>query len=402
MAPGLYRAMPGNQAIAWGLLAAAQRSTLPVVYGAYPITPASGILEALAMHKRFRIRTSRRGRDRAVTAASAPPWRGPSAARLRRPRQSARQREGTARAPPLRCDLRNPARRPSTGAAHNQDEQGGPQQASKSQQRSAKVWRPLRRRLLYIAYGRAHGVKSWCPCGHQRRVSANGSEPGSSGPRDRCHHRSPVPHGEGRVFVRYLRRSAHSRARGCVRHTRLEPASRHREADAPANPRTIRQPTTQVRTAAEKCDGGSRRDPQSINGRATGAHRGGWGGNLWRHQSAGERERRTASGAATPADLNRFAPTRHILGSYPGARAGDQQRGQLGGGCAAGMVTRWLNRVRGLPLASDAIYESITTPRGDRMSAPGRSRGVATPSSPRGLRVRPGRAMVSGRGDYAI
>src|SRR5918993_333560 len=54
MPPGLYRAMIGNRALAWGLLAAAERSKLPIVYGAYPITPASGILEALAMHKRFR------------------------------------------------------------------------------------------------------------------------------------------------------------------------------------------------------------------------------------------------------------------------------------------------------------------------------------------------------------
>ena len=57
MAPGLYRAMTGNRALAWGLLAAAQRSTLQVVYGAYPITPASSVLEELAMHKRFRVRT---------------------------------------------------------------------------------------------------------------------------------------------------------------------------------------------------------------------------------------------------------------------------------------------------------------------------------------------------------
>ena len=57
MAPGLYRAMTGNRALAWGLLAASQRSTLPIVYGAYPITPASSVLEELAMHKRFRIRT---------------------------------------------------------------------------------------------------------------------------------------------------------------------------------------------------------------------------------------------------------------------------------------------------------------------------------------------------------
>jgi len=57
MAPGLYRAMTGNRALAWGLLAAAERSKVPVVYGAYPITPASSVLEELAMHKRFRIRT---------------------------------------------------------------------------------------------------------------------------------------------------------------------------------------------------------------------------------------------------------------------------------------------------------------------------------------------------------
>src|SRR5947208_1624782 len=57
MAPGLYRAMTGNRALAWGILAAAQRSRVPVVYGAYPITPASDILHELAMHKRFGGRT---------------------------------------------------------------------------------------------------------------------------------------------------------------------------------------------------------------------------------------------------------------------------------------------------------------------------------------------------------
>ena len=57
MPPGLYRAMTGNRALAWGLLAAAQRSNVPLVYGAYPITPASEILHELALHKRFRVRT---------------------------------------------------------------------------------------------------------------------------------------------------------------------------------------------------------------------------------------------------------------------------------------------------------------------------------------------------------
>jgi len=57
MAPGVYRSMTGNRALAWGILAAAQRTGLQVVYGAYPITPASDILHELSMHKRFHVRT---------------------------------------------------------------------------------------------------------------------------------------------------------------------------------------------------------------------------------------------------------------------------------------------------------------------------------------------------------
>jgi 2-oxoglutarate ferredoxin oxidoreductase subunit alpha len=57
MAPGLYRSMTGNRALAWGVLAAAERTSLPVVYGAYPITPASDVLHELSLHKRFGVRT---------------------------------------------------------------------------------------------------------------------------------------------------------------------------------------------------------------------------------------------------------------------------------------------------------------------------------------------------------
>jgi 2-oxoglutarate/2-oxoacid ferredoxin oxidoreductase subunit alpha len=57
MAPGTYRSMTGNRALAWGILAAAQRTGLPVVYGAYPITPASDVLHELSLHKRFHVRT---------------------------------------------------------------------------------------------------------------------------------------------------------------------------------------------------------------------------------------------------------------------------------------------------------------------------------------------------------
>ena len=70
MAPGVYRSMTGNRALAWGLLAAAQRTQIPIVFGAYPITPASSILEELAMHKRFRVRTFQ-AEDEIAAVASA-------------------------------------------------------------------------------------------------------------------------------------------------------------------------------------------------------------------------------------------------------------------------------------------------------------------------------------------
>ncbi len=57
LAPGIYRQITGNQALAYGLIAASQKSKLPLFLGAYPITPASGILEELANHKNFGVRT---------------------------------------------------------------------------------------------------------------------------------------------------------------------------------------------------------------------------------------------------------------------------------------------------------------------------------------------------------
>jgi 2-oxoglutarate ferredoxin oxidoreductase subunit alpha len=55
--PGTYRNITGNQALAYGLIAAAVKSGLPLFLGAYPITPASSILEELARHKNFGVRT---------------------------------------------------------------------------------------------------------------------------------------------------------------------------------------------------------------------------------------------------------------------------------------------------------------------------------------------------------
>ncbi len=56
MPAGTYRQISGNLALAYGLLAASQRSGLPLFLGAYPITPASDILHELSKHKRFGVR----------------------------------------------------------------------------------------------------------------------------------------------------------------------------------------------------------------------------------------------------------------------------------------------------------------------------------------------------------
>jgi 2-oxoglutarate/2-oxoacid ferredoxin oxidoreductase subunit alpha len=55
--PGTYRNVTGNQALAMGLVAASVKSGLPLFLGAYPITPASDILQDLARHKNFGVRT---------------------------------------------------------------------------------------------------------------------------------------------------------------------------------------------------------------------------------------------------------------------------------------------------------------------------------------------------------
>jgi 2-oxoglutarate ferredoxin oxidoreductase subunit alpha len=54
---GLYRNITGNNALAYGLAAAAHRSGLKLFLGSYPITPASDILHALSRMKRFGVTT---------------------------------------------------------------------------------------------------------------------------------------------------------------------------------------------------------------------------------------------------------------------------------------------------------------------------------------------------------
>ena len=57
LAPGTYRNITGNEALSLGLVAASVQSGLDLFLGAYPITPASGILEQLARYKHLGVRT---------------------------------------------------------------------------------------------------------------------------------------------------------------------------------------------------------------------------------------------------------------------------------------------------------------------------------------------------------
>jgi len=57
MRPGTYRAIRGAEALALGLVAATDRSGLPLFYGSYPITPASDILHEVSKHKNFGVMT---------------------------------------------------------------------------------------------------------------------------------------------------------------------------------------------------------------------------------------------------------------------------------------------------------------------------------------------------------
>ncbi len=54
---GAYRKISGNEAVALGLVTAAQKANKPLFYGSYPITPASDILHFLASLRHFDVLT---------------------------------------------------------------------------------------------------------------------------------------------------------------------------------------------------------------------------------------------------------------------------------------------------------------------------------------------------------
>jgi 2-oxoglutarate/2-oxoacid ferredoxin oxidoreductase subunit alpha len=57
ISPGTYRKITGNEAAVLGFVAAAQLAGKTLVYGSYPITPASPILEGLAEMRRYGVKT---------------------------------------------------------------------------------------------------------------------------------------------------------------------------------------------------------------------------------------------------------------------------------------------------------------------------------------------------------
>jgi 2-oxoglutarate ferredoxin oxidoreductase subunit alpha len=57
LTPGEYRNISGNEATAWGLVTGARLAGLKVMYGSYPITPASNLLHNLARLKHFGVTT---------------------------------------------------------------------------------------------------------------------------------------------------------------------------------------------------------------------------------------------------------------------------------------------------------------------------------------------------------
>ena len=68
--PGVYRNITGNTALALGCVAASVCMQRPLVAGAYPITPASDVLQELAKHRNFGIKTFQ-AEDEIAAAAAA-------------------------------------------------------------------------------------------------------------------------------------------------------------------------------------------------------------------------------------------------------------------------------------------------------------------------------------------
>ncbi len=377
MAPGLYRAMTGNRALAWGLLAAAERSKVPVVYGAYPITPASSVLEELAMHKRFRVRTIQAEDEiAAVTAAIGASFGGAIGVTGSSGPGIALKGEGiglavTAELPLVIFNIQRAG--PSTGMP-TKTEQADLMQAlyGRNSEAPVVVLAPATPGdCFYVAYEAVRiAAKYMVPViVLSDGFLANGSEPwlipdvNTLPPIEIKFRTDP----EG--FFAYLRDPA-TLARPWVRPG--TPGLEHRiggiekqdvtgniSYDPENHDHMIRVRAEKVRRVAQEIP------PTSINGPATGDLLVvGWGGTYGSITAAVERAQ--AEGKSVAAvhlrHLNPLPPDLgHVLREYRRVLVPEINSGQLVRVLRAEYLVDAVgfNRVRGLPLASDEIYDAI-------------------------------------------
>ncbi len=378
MAPGLYRAMTGNRALAWGLLAAAERSKIPLVYGAYPITPASGVLEELAMHKRFRIRTIQAEDEiAAVTAAIGAAFGGAIGVTGSSGPGIALKSEGiglavTAELPLVILNIQRAG--PSTGMP-TKTEQADLMQAlyGRNSESPVVVLAPATPGdCFYIAYEAVRiAAKYMVPViVLSDGFLANGSEPWlipdvNTLPPIEIQFRTAA---EG--FFPYLRDPA-TLSRPWVRPG--TPGLEHRiggiekqdvtgniSYDPDNHDHMVKTRAEKVRRVAQEIP------PTTINGPATGDLLVvGWGGTYGTITAAVERAQTEGKSVASIhlRHLNPLPPDLgHILREYRKVLVPEINSGQLVRVIRAEYLVDAVgfNRVRGLPLASEELYEAIT------------------------------------------
>jgi 2-oxoglutarate ferredoxin oxidoreductase subunit alpha len=358
-------------------LAAAERSKLPVVYGAYPITPASSVLEELAMHKRFRIRTIQAEDEiAAVTAAIGAAFGGAIGVTGSSGPGIALKGEGiglavTAELPLVVFNIQRAG--PSTGMP-TKTEQADLMQAlyGRNSESPVVVLAPATPGdCFYIAYEAVRiAAKYMVPViVLSDGFLANGSEPWlipdvSTLPPLEVQFRA-----EKEGFFPYLRDAA-TLARPWVKPG--TPGLEHRiggiekqdvtgniSYDPENHDHMVRTRAEKVRRVAQEIP------PTSINGPATGDLLVvGWGGTYGSITAAVERAQSEGRSVASihlrylnplPPDLG------HILREYRKVLVPEINSGQLVRVLRAEYLVDAVgfNRVRGLPLASDEIYEAI-------------------------------------------
>ena len=378
MPPGLYRAMTGNRALAWGLLAAAQRSNVPVVYGAYPITPASSILEELAMHKRFRIRTIHAEDEiAAVTAAIGASFGGAIGVTGSSGPGIALKSEGiglavTAELPIVIFDIQRGG--PSTGLP-TKTEQADLMQAmyGRNSESPCVVIAPATPGdCFYIAYEAVRiAAKYMVPVlVLSDGFLANGSEPWLIPDVNTLPPIDVQFRTESEGFFPYLRDPA-TLSRPWVRPG--TPGLEHRigglekqdvtgniSYDPENHDHMVRMRAEKVRRVAQEIP------PTSINGPATGDLLVvGWGGTYGSITAAVERAQAEGKSVAQIhlRHLNPLPPDLgHILREYRKILVPEINSGQLVRVLRAEYLVDAVgfNKVRGLPLASEEIHEAIT------------------------------------------